>query len=83
MDKRASILIVRKLRKFVLLLKSISGQIIKPNLTLYGFKLTIFGVYAVTDYAQFTKRREQLHRDISNVGISREVIIIIDLARIH
>lgn len=85
-DKRAqqgvSILIAKKLRKFITSWEAISERIIKMNVTMRGLKLTIFGVYAINDDAPVNKRDEffeQLHRGISSIGNTREVIILGDL----
>lgn len=85
-EKRAqqgvSILISKKFRKFITSWEAVSERIIKMNITLYGNRLTIFGVYAVNDDALVSKKDEffeHLHREISSIGRSREIIILGDL----
>lgn len=85
-DKHAqqgvSILISKKLRQHITSWEPINERIIKMNLTLKAHKITILGVYAVNDDALVNKKNEffeQLHREITNIGDTREIIILGDL----
>lgn len=85
-DKRAqqgvSILISKKLRKYITSWDPISERIIKMNLTLNAHKITILGVYAVNDDALVNQKNEffeQLHQQITNIGDTREIIILGDM----
>jgi len=85
-DKRAqqgvSILIQRNLRKFITTWEAISERIIKMNLALHGHKVTVLGIYAINDDALVTTKEnffEQLNREISKIGNTREIIVLGDM----
>lgn len=85
-EKRAqqgiSILIRKDLRRFITAWEAINERMIKMNLTLYGQKLTILGVYSINDDAIVAKKDqfyEQLNCEIVKVGNTRELIVIGDM----
>ena len=81
-EKRVSILIRKNLRRFITNWEAVNERIIKMNLTIYGYRITILGIYAITEDALIELKDrffEQLHQVISTIGSSREIILLGDL----
>lgn len=84
-DKRAqqgvSILVRKNLRRYITSWEAVNQRIIKLNLCLCGNKITIIGVYAVSEDAPVKEKEEfyeQLSYEISVIGTAREIILLGD-----
>ncbi|XP_072160540.1 uncharacterized protein [Bemisia tabaci] len=85
-DQRAqqgvAILVRNDLRKCITSWEPINERIVKMNVTVYGHKITLLGVYGINDDAPVAAKDqffELLNDEILKVGTSREVIVIGDL----
>jgi hypothetical protein len=85
-DKRAqqgiSIFIRKNLRRYITLWEAINERLIKMNICLHGYKITIIGVYGINEDALTQNKEEffeQLNEEISKIGTSREIIIMGDM----
>lgn len=85
-EKRAgqgvAILIHRKYRKYITTWEGISERIIKINMNIRGYRLTIIGVYAVNDDSPTASKDaffQQLNDEIIKTGKTREIFLLGDL----
>nr|XP_018911551.1 PREDICTED: craniofacial development protein 2-like [Bemisia tabaci] len=85
-DQRAqqgvAILVRNDLRKCITSWEPINERIVKMNVTVYGHKITLLGVYGINDDAPVAAKDqffELLNDEILKVGTSREVIVLGDL----
>nr|XP_018896775.1 PREDICTED: uncharacterized protein LOC109030332 [Bemisia tabaci] len=77
-----AILIRKTLRKYINNWEAVSPRIIKMNLTVYGHRIALLGVYGVNDDAPVGLKDqffEQLNEEIEQIGTTREVLIMGDL----
>lgn len=84
-DQRAkrgvSILVHKRYRKLISNWEPINERLIKINLILNGYRVTVLGVYALNDDETVKEKDaffEQLHQEIGKIGTSRELIILGD-----
>ena len=77
-----SILIRKKFRKYIKTWEAINSRIIKMNLDIWGYRMTILGIYGVNDDATVKIKDdfyEQINDEIRKIGTSREIIVLGDL----
>ena len=84
-DKRAkrgvSVLIKKKYKKNISSWEAIDENMILVNLNLFGKKITILGVYAISEDEPVAKKDEfynKLNRTIDEIGNNREIIMMGD-----
>ena len=77
-----SMLILKKYKKYISNWQAINERILKVNLNLKGSRITIIGTYGPNDDARVEEKTEYyelLEEIISQIGQTREVIILGDL----
>lgn len=81
-DSRAkrgvSILINKRLKKKITDWEPINENIIKMNMHIYERRITILGIYTISDDGPVAIKDEKLNEVLTNVGNTREVIMLGD-----
>lgn len=77
-----SLIIHKRLKRFITNWENVDERIIKLNMKVHGTRITIIGVYALNDVAPDHEKDEffeKLNSVITDIGNSREIIVLGDL----
>lgn len=80
-SKGVSVLIHRKWRKYIKTWEAVNERIIKINLNVHEYKVSILGIYAVNDDEPLNVKDsffQHLNDEIQRIGATREVILLGD-----